>query len=697
MAATGTGKTMIAAFDYARICQARGRRPSLLFVAHREEILRQALASFRGVLRDQNFGDLLVGNAAPQQSSHLFCSIQSYHSKELWLKNADEFEYVVVDEFHHAAAPTYRKMLDHIKPAILVGLTATPERSDQLDILGWFGGQSSAEIRLPDAIARRLLCPFQYFGVSDSVDLDGLTWQRGGYRVEDLNNLYTGNDIRAELIYRKLFELLLDPHAAKAIGFCVSVAHAEFMARYFNEKGLKSMALSAETPNDVRYSVQNQLRAGQLNFIFVVDLYNEGVDIPEVDTILFLRPTESLTIYLQQLGRGLRLSPGKDFLTVLDFIGAQRREFRFAQRFRALSTNPTARMDDEIENSFPHLPSGCSVHLERIARQRILENVRDSVRLVRARILTDIRTLGHYLGRKPTIAETLTHLDTSLDEILKRGLWSRLMADANLHQLQANPDEEQLAKGLRRISHMDCPGQIQFYLDWLRSPEMPLSPNQNRLVQMLLVSIWGRQGLTWTVAQAREQLFLNHDAKNDLIEILLYRLQAASRLTRGGTYAASGPLALHAQYTRDEILVGLGHWNLNHRPDHREGVLHLAQNKADALFVTLRKTESEFSPTTMYEDYFISHNQFHWQSQSNTSAESNTGQRYIHHKSMGYQPLLFVREAKTTAGSLSAPYYYMGPCEYRSHQGSRPMSIVWQLVNPVPAGVFRILAYQNVV
>jgi len=697
VAATGTGKTMIAAFDYARVCQAGGQRPSLLFVAHREEILRQALASFRGVLRDQNFGDLFVGDSRPQQGRHLFCSIQSYNSRELWSKAPSEFQYVVVDEFHHAAAPSYRKMLDHIKPDILVGLTATPERTDQLDILSWFGGRSTAEIRLPDAIGRRLLCPFQYFGVSDSVDLDGLTWQRGGYRVEELNNLYTGNDVRAELIYRKLFELLLDPNKARAIGFCVSVAHAKFMARYFNEKGLKSVALSGDTPDEVRFSVQNQLRSGEVQFIFVVDLYNEGVDIPEVDTILFLRPTESLTIYLQQFGRGLRLSAGKEMLTVLDFIGAQRREFRFAQRFRALSTNPAARIDQEIENGFPHLPSGCSVNLERIARQRILDNVRDSVRLVRSRMVADIKTLGYYLGRKPTINETLEHLDTNLDELLKRGLWSNMLADAQLHQLQENPDHEQLAKGLRRISHIDCPSRINFYLNWLKSSEMPLNSAQNRLVEMLMVGLWGKRSLRWTVNQARDQFIRNPDAINDLTEILEYKLQTPTKISAGRTFSCSGPLNLNAQYTRDEILVGLGHWSLNHRPDHREGVLHHAKNKLDALFVTLRKTESEFSPTTMYEDYFISHDQFHWQSQSNTSADSNTGQRYIHHRQLGYQPLLFVREAKNTPGGLSAPYYFLGPCQYQSHQGSRPMSIVWKMLHPVPAGIFRILAYQNVV
>src|SRR5262249_24387849 len=159
-------------------------------------------------------------------------SIQSYNTRELWRIPPDAFAYIVVDEFHHAAAPSYRRLLDDVHPRILLGLTATPERYDQLDVLQWFDGQTSAEIRLPDAINRRLLCPFQYFGVADSVDLDGLTWQRGGYRVEDLDRVYTGNDVRARLVLDKVHEMLLDPERARGLGFCVSVAHAEFMARF---------------------------------------------------------------------------------------------------------------------------------------------------------------------------------------------------------------------------------------------------------------------------------------------------------------------------------------------------------------------------------------------------------------------------------------------------------------------------------
>ena len=696
VAATGTGKTMIAAFDYARLCAERGRKPSLLFVAHREEILRQALGSFRGVLRDQNFGDLLIDGLHPEQEMHLFCSIQSYNSRELVQRAPDAFEYIVVDEFHHAAAPSYRQLLDHAQPLILLGLTATPERSDQLDVLQWFGDRTSAEIRLPDAINRRLLCPFQYFGVSDSVDLDGLTWQRGGYRVEDLNNLYTGNDIRAQLVLSKVHELLLNPQQARGLGFCVSQAHAEFMARYFGEHGLRSAALTANSPDDLRRSVQERLRTREINFIFVVDLYNEGVDIPEVDTVLFLRPTESLTVYLQQLGRGLRQHPEKECLTVLDFIGTQRREFRFASRFRALSTKPEGRLDREIENGFPHLPSGCVIQLERVAQQRVLNNVRESVRLLRPRMIGSLRDLGRYLGRVPTIEQALEYLDTTLDELLKRGLWSRLLSDAGLVGVPSDPDEVRLGRGLCRLAHVECADQIRQWLCTLDGIPPAGDPILIRLAEMLHVSLWGNDSRGWSLREAHERLQSNGAALNDLRLILQYRLRHAPTHHAGRLPTIAGPLTIHAAYTRDEILVGLGHWSLDRRPDQREGVLHLPASKVDAFFVTLQKAEEDYSPTTMYEDYLISHDQFHWQSQSNTSAESPTGQRYIHHRSLGYTPLLFVRETKSLPSAHSAPYYFLGPCDYVSHHGSRPISITWKLVHSVPARLFRVMARQNV-
>lgn len=693
VAATGTGKTMIAAFDYARVAQQLGRKPRLLFIAHRKEILNQALTSFRCVVRDQNFGDRLVEGDDPEQRDHLFCSIQSYNSRSLIGEAADRFEYVVVDEFHHAAAPSYQALLGHVQPTILLGLTATPERSDQLDVLSWFGGRASAEIRLPDAINRRLLCPFHYFGVADSVDLTGLAWQRGGYRVDDLDRLYTGNDIRAKLVLEKLCDTVLNLADIRGLAFCVSVAHAEFMARFFNDNGVPSIALSAQSNDEERNTAQQQLRDRTVNFIFVVDLYNEGVDIPEVDTVLFLRPTESLTVFLQQLGRGLRLHSEKDCLTVLDFIGAQRKEFRFASRFRALSGKPSAKLDDEIEAEFPHLPSGCVIKLERVAQQRVLDNVRESIRLVRPRMLASLRDLNQYLGRTPTLEDAIDYLDATLDGLLKRGLWSRLLVDAGMGQSIDAPDETQLAKGLCRLSHINCPQQIHVLTDYLQSASPAATTQSSALIEMLHTTLWGAQHAEMTLEAAGHRLRANPTAINDLLAVLEYRLKQ-SPLIASPTSSAYEPLSIHAAYTRDEILVALGHWSFNDRPSQREGVLHLKDRKLDVFFVTLQKSEDEYSPTTMYEDYLISHDLFHWQSQSNTSEQSPTGERYIRHGALGYTPLLFVRETKSLPSGLSAPYHFLGPCKYVHHIGSRPMSITWKLLHSVPTRLLRTMARQ---
>ncbi|MFC1597372.1 DUF3427 domain-containing protein [Planctomycetota bacterium] len=698
VAATGTGKTMIAAFDYERECRRREGRPSLLYVAHRAEILQQAVATFRGVLRDQNFGDLLVGRWEPEGTEHLFCSIQSYNSREMWHLPAGQYDYVVIDEFHHAAAPSYRKLLDHVRPELLLGLTATPERTDELDVFHWFGGEASAEIRLPDAINRRLLCPFQYFGISDCVDLDGLTWQRGGYGIDDLDQVYTGNDVRGRLVIDKVQEILLDAHRARGLGFCVSVAHAEFMARFFRENGIPVLALSAASSDEERRSAQDRLRRREVNFIFVVDLYNEGVDIPEVDTVLFLRPTESLTVYLQQLGRGLRLHDEKDCLTVLDFIGAQRREFRFASRFRALSTYPTRKLDREILDGFPHLPPGCSIRLERVAQQRVLENIRETLALRRPRLVADLRDLGRHLGRAPSLREALEYLDAALDDLLKRGLWSRLLADAGLIGSFEEPDESQLARGMRRLAHIDDFRQIRFLLEHLQPHKTvsDIGKTDIRRLTMLHVTLWGSNGKDLSLSAVEERLHDNPMAVSDLRLILEHRFAHTHARSVEPTPSLAGPLSLHAEYTRDEILVGLGHWTMESRPDMREGVLHLSERKVDAFFVTLHKTEDTYSPTTMYEDYVISQNLFRWQSQSTTSAESNTGQRYIRHKQLGYTPLLFVREHKRLPAGLAAPYAFLGPASYVSHEGSRPISIVWQLENTIPARLLRPIGRQAV-
>ncbi len=363
VAATGTGKTVIAALDYRRRCEAEGRRPRLLFVAHRREILEQSRATWRIALRDGAFGDLLTARDRPLSGEFVFASVQSLHAHRVASLPPDYYEHVIVDEFHHAEADTWTRLLDHLKPSVLVGLTATPERTDGRSVLHWFDGRIAAEMRLWDALDKELLVPFQYFGIADGTDLSQLDFRGGRYAVGDLERVYTADEHRARQVLRGLSARVRDPHAMRALGFCVSVRHAEYMAEFFCRNGLPAAAVTGEVDAAGRSEATRRLKRGELVALFTVDVFNEGVDIPEVDTVLFLRPTESVTVFLQQLGRGLRLHDGKSCLTVLDFIGRANRHFRFDQRFRALLGGGTRReVEDAIAHDFPRLPSGCSIH-----------------------------------------------------------------------------------------------------------------------------------------------------------------------------------------------------------------------------------------------------------------------------------------------------------------------------------------------
>jgi superfamily II DNA or RNA helicase len=299
VAATGTGKTVIAALDYAR--QAGPGHPSLLFVAHRREILQQSLATFRQVLRDGAFGELLVDGQRPNQWRHVFASVQSLAGLDPADLAPDSFDVVIVDEFHHAAAASYERWLRHLAPDLLLGLTATPERTGGEDILHWFDGRIAAELRLWSALEQGLLCPFHYFGLHDGTDLSRIEWRRNGYATEALANLYTADDARLRLILRELTDKVTNLAEMRALGFCVSVEHAHWMARKFVATGLRAAALDASSPRDERAEQIRSLRTGELQILFAVDLFNEGLDIPEIDTVLFLRPTESAIVFLQQL------------------------------------------------------------------------------------------------------------------------------------------------------------------------------------------------------------------------------------------------------------------------------------------------------------------------------------------------------------------------------------------------------------
>src|SRR5688500_13853887 len=392
--ATGTGKTVVSALDYKRL-RAAGTVDRILFIAHREELLVQSLSTFRHVLRQGDFGELYVGGQRPREWRHVFGSVQSLTQLNLDELEPAHFDLVVVDEFHHAMASTYRRLLEHLTPKVLVGLTATPERTDGADVREWFDGRTAVELRLWEALGQGLLAPFQYFGLHDDVALEQVRWKRGrGYDITELTNVYTGDDHRVRLVIQAVRDKVADPGRMRALGFCVSIQHAAVMAERFTAAGIPSQAITSETSREDRASALAALRERTVNVLFTVDLFNEGIDIPTVDTVLFLRPTESATVFLQQLGRGLRRAPDKDALTVLDFIGAQHADFRFEPKMQALSGAEHRNTQRAVQDGFPTLPSGCAVTLDAVARGYILDSLRRTLRPRWARTVAELRDLG---------------------------------------------------------------------------------------------------------------------------------------------------------------------------------------------------------------------------------------------------------------------------------------------------------------
>lgn len=695
VAATGTGKTVISALDYKRFCKKNFGTPCrLLFVAHREEILRQSLYTFRAVLKDANFGELFVGNYRPESIDHLFLSIQTFNSQDFTAKTAPDFyDYIIVDEFHHAAAPTYQKLLSYYQPKLLLGLTATPERVDGKSVLPYFNNRIAAEIRLPEAIDRKLLCPFQYFGVTDTVDLNTLKWRAGGYDKGALSNLYTLSGAvanrRADLVVSSLLKYVSDIDEVKGLGFCVSIEHAEFMCRYFNNHGIPSIFLTGKSSDDERKTAKGRLVNGEIRFIFVVDIYNAGVDIPEVNTVLFLRPTESLTIFLQQLGRGLRLAEGKDCLTVLDFIGQANKRYNFEDKFAALLSNTTHSVTREIKDGFVSAPKGCYIQLEKKASKYILDNIRASYGNT-AGLVSRVASFAEDSGLELTLANFLDYYHLDPRAIYKFSSFSRICARADAIADFSEPQEAVLTKALGRLAVVDSRRWIRFLLDLLPRLDnvdfTSLNKLENRMLQMFYVTVWGKAAENWESDEVLDNLYALSDSPvllGELMELLRYRYEQIDFIDEPVELGFDCPLDLHCTYTRDQLLVAM---DFMKPATVREGVKWLPEQQLDVFFVTLNKADKDYSPTTMYHDYSINENLFHWQSQSTTVADSPTGQRYIHHRERGSKVLLFVREFKSdriTGGA--AAYTFLGTATYVKHDGSRPMNITWKLDRPIPA------------
>ena len=690
IAATGTGKTIISALDYKRFCANNPQSECrLLFIVHRKEILEQSIATYRAVLRDNNFGELYVDGKKPTQLNYLFASIQTFNSQELTKKTSKDFyDYIVIDETHHASADTYQKLLEYYEPKILLGLTATPERADGKDIFKYFNHRISAEIRLPEAIERGLLCPFHYFGVSDSIDYSGITWERGKYKESELNDVFTIDEAfaktRVNTILQAIDKYITDIDEIKGVGFCVSKEHAIYMSKQFNSRGINSIALTADSESSLRSDARSKLKKGEYKFIFVVDIYNEGVDIPEINTVLFLRPTESLTIFLQQLGRGLRNADNKEFLTVLDFIGHAHKKYNFEEKFTSLLHKSRQKMENELNKGFISLPKGCYITLEKKASEYILENIKGYFNKNNIHI-ERLKTFKEDFGLEPTLKNYLEKYNLEAGSIYKTFSFNQLLLKAGLREEYNEPLYENAYKILGKISQINSIRFIDFIINILNNNINITNDLEKRMLQMFQFTIDNNISKDITFNEILNNVKLFKENKilcSEIIELLEYNKSKIDFIDKKIYLGFDCPLDVYCNYSKDQILTACDFLSVG---SVREGVKYIEKKKIDILFVTLNKSDKDYSPTTMYKDYSLNEKLFHWQSQNQTAENSTVGQRYIRHKETDNKILLFVRDEKKNKYGETAIYTFLGTANYKSHEGSKPMSIIWELDFPIPA------------
>jgi hypothetical protein len=426
--------------------------------------------------------------------------------------------------------------------------------------------------------------------------------------------------------------------------------------------------------------------------IFTVDLFNEGIDIPELDTLLLLRPTESATIFIQQLGRGLRWASGKSVLTVLDFIGQSHAQYRFDVKYRALLGGTRRQVERAIEHGFPLMPPGCVVRLDEIAQEIVLENLRAQIRTTRRQVVEDLRSLP----TNTTLAEFLAKSSFDLPDIYSDPGTGATFTDLRRragHLRSRPPDEErEYAKAIGKLLHVDDDERFGAWARWLQRSEPPTlaaaGSRQLRLQHMLFAALGQRGRPVSDLVSVFTEFWRNEDLREELRQLLEVLRERTRLHPLPIDPHGSIPLYSHATYGLYEILAGFDVRSGDKLREHREGVLWVESAATDLLFVTLSKSEEDYSPTTRYQDYPISPELFHWESQSRTSTTSPAGQRYVNHEARGSKVLLFVRENRRDERTVGSPYLCLGTVRHVSHKSDRPMQVVWKLERPMPAYLY---------
>lgn len=634
ISATGTGKTYLAAFDVRQVNPAK-----MLFIVHREQILNKAMEAFKKVLggSDEDYG-ILSGSSKQTQARYLFATIQTI-SKETYQHElgANAFDYILIDEVHKAGANSYVKTIDFFKPKFLLGMTATPERTDGFNIFELFDYNIAYEIRLQEALKENFLCPFHYFGVTD--------YEKAGQVIDETADLqYLTNRERVDFLIEKIDYYGCSHSVPKGLVFCSRKEEAAKMAALFNERQIPSSYLSGDHSIEQRESVVEQLESGAIQYIFTVDIFNEGIDIPKVNQVVMLRNTQSSIIFIQQLGRGLRKDKSKDFVTVIDFIGNYKNNYMIPM---ALSGDNTRNKNNLRRDTFDtsYIEGLSSINFEEVAKKRIFDSIdvakMDSMQELRKSFIE----LKNRLNRIPYLLDfqTLGSIDPRVIA-LKEGTYYNFLVKMKEKQPELSSNENLFLKFVTKelLAGMR-PHELYVIEQFINQPTARLSlleiqrlfeskkiPSGLKLVKsvckVLDLSFYESNGKEYQVGKAFEfdgEFFEATDILKKMIEnqyfVFLVTDLVDTSLVRSEDYDITQPLNLYKKYNRRDVLRLLD-MRFNQNAQGIGG--YTFSDNHFAIFVTLDKGNDFKASQIAYEDEFISEKRFRWFTKANRTLQS---------------------------------------------------------------------------
>lgn len=702
IAATGVGKTLLAAFDAGALARELGRAPdqlSVLFVAHREELLQQACAAYQRVHPSATTG-LLVSGQRPGHAGAVFATVQSLLNHPELLDR--HYHQVVVDEFHRAAAASYRAVIGRLRFDFLLGLTATPERADGHDVLALCDYNVAYEVRLPEAVNQGWLLPFHYFGIADNVDYAPVPWRSGGFDPEALENALL-LESRTDLILRHALEKGYDGRRRATVGFCAGVRHARYMAQTLGNRGFRAEAITGAVPPAERQRLYDDFAdpGHPLEWLFVADVMNEGIDLPAINALLFLRPTQSPGLFLQQLGRGLRHHPGTDVLTVLDFVGHHKNALIPLQALGQAALR--------LVGHRPHLPlqfnppQDCAVVLED-QTEAILLKVQRELPATGGKIAhaAAYRLLREELGHPPALMDFWNRPGMPEFRELRRtfGSWVECraaMGDADDWEREVAQDP--LARALLRAAETnlqlqrvgayalvwamaffpdDPPRGVDAFFErfpqWQPEQDVDLARAHKTLGKK---PVWGPLLRDGTLDPALRARLRTDPRLAQEVERRLEYLLACDHMERhGGVLRTPGALTRYHGYRRSEIVNHLG---VQYDPArHNTGVVQVGSDIALLTQLDTRDARAGHQ----YQNRFLEDRRlFSWESQNRMVPGRGAGQAIAEHRRLGHTLHLFVQPGG------AGLYFYLGPVGAEDIQGSAPFTAILRLPERLPATV----------